>query len=353
MFRAPRHPLAGHPGKANTYEHLHRNYDWRDMEGFVRRYVHYCHTCKRSNSYRFAKQVVLEPLSVPEQRWRDISVDFVTGATEVDGKDAICNVVDRLTKERHHIATTNLDADGLAELFVHHVGKHHGLPRSVISDRGPQFISQSWTHLCSRLGYQAKLSTAYYPKTDGQTERVNGVMEQRLRVYVNYMQDDWIKWLHLAGFVGNNMVSETTKVSSFFTNRRTGLESTDPPVTPAQIEAESFALKMNELQEYLSNHNLQTRRPCRKLENRRIGPYRVSNIVSPSAVQLDLPPDVKIHNVFNVNFLKRALREADLEISTQVVRLLTKTAVKIEPKISQPLHIQSKRQQKRNLDRHP
>ena len=104
------------------------------------------------------------------------------------------------------------------------------------------------------------------------------------------------------------MVSETTKVSSFFTNKRMGLESTDPPVTPAQIEAESFALKVNELQEYLRNHNLQTRRPCRKLENRRTGPCRVSNIVSLSAVQLEFPPEVKIYNVFNVNFLKRAQR---------------------------------------------
>ena len=61
-------PLAGHPGKANTHEHLHRSYYWRDMEGFVRRYVRNCHTCKRGKSSRFAKQGVLEPFPVLEQR---------------------------------------------------------------------------------------------------------------------------------------------------------------------------------------------------------------------------------------------------------------------------------------------
>ena len=92
------------------------------MQSFVRRYVRNCHTCRRSKSSCFAKQGILEPLPVLEQRWSDISVDFVTGIPEVGGRDAICNVVDRLTKERHHIATTKeLDAEGIAELFLNHV----------------------------------------------------------------------------------------------------------------------------------------------------------------------------------------------------------------------------------------
>lgn len=85
MVRATSHPSSGHPVKTNTYERLHQSYYWGDMEGFVCRYVRNCHTCKSS---RFAKQGVLEPLPIPEQRWRDIKVDFVTGVAEVDGKDA-------------------------------------------------------------------------------------------------------------------------------------------------------------------------------------------------------------------------------------------------------------------------
>ena len=171
-------PVAGHLGIGNTYELLHRSYYWPNMQGFVRRYVRHCHVCKRSKGSRFKKQGVLQPLPVPEQRWQDLSIDLVTGIPEVHGCDAICCVVDRLSKERHYIGTTKeLHAEGLADLFLKHVWKHHGLPRSIVSDRGSQFISNFWKFLCTRLGITAQLSTAWHPETDGQTERINGVME--------------------------------------------------------------------------------------------------------------------------------------------------------------------------------
>ena len=129
--------IAGHLGMGNTYELLHRSYYWPDMQGFVQRYVRHCHVCKRSKAFRFKKQGVLQPLLMPEQRWQDISIDFVTGIPEVKGYDAILNVVDRLSKERHYIGTTKeLNAEGLANLFLQHIWKHHGLPRSIVSDRG-------------------------------------------------------------------------------------------------------------------------------------------------------------------------------------------------------------------------
>ena len=135
-------PHAGHLGIGNTYELLHRNYYWPNMQGFVKKYVCHCDTCKRSKSSRFKKQGVLWPLSVPDQRWQDISIDFVTGIPAVKGANAICNIVDRLSKERHHIDTDKeFDAEKLADLFVHHVWKLHGLPRSIILDRGTQFVN--------------------------------------------------------------------------------------------------------------------------------------------------------------------------------------------------------------------
>ena len=187
-------PIAGHLGIGNTYELLHRSYYWPDMQGFVQQYIRHCHICKRSKSSRFKKQGVLQPLAIPEQRWQDISIDLVTGIPEVHGCDAILNVVDRLSKERHYIGTTKeLNAEGLADLFLKHVWKHHGLPRSIISDCGSQFVSDFWKFLCKKLGVVARLSTAWHPKTDGQTERINGVMKQYLRAFINYLQDDWLE----------------------------------------------------------------------------------------------------------------------------------------------------------------
>ena len=164
-------PVAGHLGVGNTYELLHRTYYWPNMQSYVRKYVHYCHVCKRSKGSCFKKQSVLQPLPVPQQRWQDLSIDLVTGIHKVDGHDAICCVVDRLSKECHYIGTTKkLYAEGPADLFRKHVWKHHGLPCSIVSDRGSQSISDFWKFLCMRLGITAQLSTAWHPKTDGQTE---------------------------------------------------------------------------------------------------------------------------------------------------------------------------------------
>lgn len=92
------------------------------MQGFVRKYVCHCDTCKRNKGSRFKKQEVLQPLSVPDQRWQDISIDFVFGIPDVKRLDAICNVVCQLSKKRHHISTSKeIDIEGLADLFVHDV----------------------------------------------------------------------------------------------------------------------------------------------------------------------------------------------------------------------------------------
>ena len=115
-------PVAGHLGIGNTYELLHRSYYWPNMQGFVCRYVRHCHVCKRSKGSHFKKQDMFQPLPVPEQRWQDLSIDLVTGIPEVHGCDAICCVVNRLSKKHHYIGTTKkLHAEGLADLFLKHV----------------------------------------------------------------------------------------------------------------------------------------------------------------------------------------------------------------------------------------
>jgi transposase InsO family protein len=109
-------------------------------------------------------------------------------------------------------------AEQLAELFLEHVFRLRGLRRSIVSDQGTQFVAKFWKALCKRLDTQARLSTPYYPQTDGQTERFNAVMEQYLPCFINYLQDDWNSCLPLSEFAANEQASESTGVSPFFGN---------------------------------------------------------------------------------------------------------------------------------------
>jgi len=125
--------------------------------------------------------------TVPNKPWEDISMDFVGGLRECEGFYAIWVVVDRLSKMRHFVPChTTIDVLGLAELFLREVIHLHGLLLTIVSDRGPQFASVFWQQVCSRLGIDRRMSTAFHPQTDGQTERMNASMEQYLRVFVNH-----------------------------------------------------------------------------------------------------------------------------------------------------------------------
>jgi len=114
--------------------------------------------------------------------------------------------------------TEKTTAEGLAKLFRDNVWKLHGLPESVISDRGPQFAAGMTKELNNMLGIETKLSTAYHPEIDRQTERTNQELEQYLRMYVNHRQNNWAEWLGTAEFAFNNKVHTVTKMSLFQVN---------------------------------------------------------------------------------------------------------------------------------------
>ena len=151
------------------------------MRNDVMCYIRNCHTCQCSHTSRHAPHGVLRLLAVSNKPWQDISTDFVTVLPSAEGYDAICIIVDRFTRQRHLIpCTTTIDAEGFAELFIREVFQLHGLPQTVTSDRGPQFVAAFWKCLCKRLDIQPRLSSPYHPQPYGQTERLNAVMEQYL-----------------------------------------------------------------------------------------------------------------------------------------------------------------------------
>jgi hypothetical protein len=340
-------PVSGHPGRSKTYEILTRDYYWPGMYRYVDRWTRNCHTCRRMTPSREARQGVLRPLPVPQRAWQDISMDFITHLELSQGHDAILVVVDRLTKMKHFIACHGTcDAEEVARLYTRHIWKIHGLPRTVVSDRGPQFVSAFWKHLNRRLRIQSLLSTAFHPETDGQTERANAVLEQYLRAYVSYLQDDWAEWLPLAEFACNSVRSETTLMTPFHANYgfhpRMGFEPIQPADKPAARDAENFSQHMQSITEYvrsevkyaqarheeqanrkrvparrfsvdqyvwLDSRNIKTLRPQKKLDWKQLGPFRIKRIISSHAYELDLPASMRIHPVFNVHLLRPAAED--------------------------------------------
>lgn len=274
-------------------------------------------------------------------------MDFVTGLPWSDGNDAIWVVVDRLTKMRHFVpCRTTTSSSDLADLFLRDIWRLHGLPQDIISDRGPQFASEFWRHLCSRLGISPRLSTAFHPETDGQTERANQTMEQYLRAFVSHQQDDWSRWLPMAEFAANNQQSETTQTTPFLAytgyHPRCSFDLAPTNLSSNNPEALEHATKLHEIHDlvraeilyaqakqqedadrsrtpapsyrvgdtvWLNARNIITRRPSVKLDHKRLGPFPIIALVGRYACRLQLPPAMKIHNVFHVRLLEPAAQD--------------------------------------------
>ena len=200
-------------------------------------------------------------------------MDYITELPASNGCDAIYVCVDRLTKMAHFTSTTsNITAEQMAQLYLQNVFKLHGLPKEVVSDRGPQFTSKFTRRLLELCDIKSNKSTAYHPQSDGQTERINQVLEQYLRIFCDYQQDDWYQLLPLAEFAYNNAQHSSTGVSPFYANN-----GHHPRATPrlAAIEgtcnpsAEELVGKLNEIHSQLRSQ-LEAAQKSYMLENMRL-----------------------------------------------------------------------------------
>ena len=334
-------PMAGHFGVRKTLDLISRHYWWPRLRHFVEEYVRSCDICCRSKSPRHRSYGLLQPLPIPETPWKSISLDFITDLPVSKGFDAILTVVDRFTKMAHFLpCTKSITSQETADLVMREVFKHHGLPDDIISDRGPQFISKFWKHMFKLLHISVKLSSGYHPETNGQTERTNQTLEQYLRCFINYQQDDWVDYMHLAEFAYNNSTHSSTGYSPFFANtgchpRWTMNAHPDVPTNPAAEDRLSRLQKvratiLHNLHKaqvthkrladrhrldsskkfhvgdhvWLLQHNIKTTRPCSKLDYQRFGPYMITGKISDVAFRLDLPPHMHFHPIFHVSLLE-------------------------------------------------
>jgi len=239
----------------------------------------------------------------------------------------------------HFIPTTEKTmVEGLAKLFRDNVWKLHGLSKSIISDRGPQFAAGLMRELNRMLGIESKMSTAFHSQTDSQTERVNQELEQYLRMFIDHRQEQWPDWLGTAEFAYNNKVHSSTKTLPLKANygqdprmgfevrkkrKYKGAEKFVIKIKEVQKEAKAVLGKVQEemkkyadrkraeVDEYkvgdlvmLSTKDLKYQmvgRRTEKLTERLVGPYKIKKIVSLNAVELELPNTIKIHLVVNVS----------------------------------------------------
>jgi transposase InsO family protein len=331
-------PEVGHPGIARTLSLILRTFDWPSIRKDVISFVKSCDSCQRVKVIRQHPTGLLQPLPVPDQPWSVVGMDFIVKLPLSQGFDSILVIIDLLSKATHFIpCNETMTAKDLAKIFRREFFRLHGLPDRIISDRGTLFTSEFWQSFMQLLNITSAMSTAFHPQTDGQTERMNHVLEDYLRHFVSYNQSDWSEKLDLAEFSLNNLHSTSSGVSPFFfihgyhprfntLTKASNRSSANTLVCDLQDIQESASSALQEAKKkqalyynkarrvspvfepgdlvLLSRRNIQTRRANSKLDYRHLGPFRVLGMVGSSAVKLDILESYpKLHPVFNLSLV--------------------------------------------------
>ncbi|KAE9292797.1 hypothetical protein PF008_g24972 [Phytophthora fragariae] len=222
-------PLSDHLGREKTYTSVARNFWWPHMYKWVRKNVPSCETCQRVQPAPAACAPMMS-LPVPVDCWRFVSMDSIFELpADARGHTGILVFVCRLSKMvRLAAVRKSVTAPQAAQLFVNNVFRHHGLPKAFVSDRDPRFVSHFWQHLFRLLGTRLDMSTADHPQTDGQTERVNRVLEDILRSVCAAEPTKWSTLLPQVEFALNNAVHSSTGFTPLYVN---GLRHPRTPLT--------------------------------------------------------------------------------------------------------------------------
>ncbi|KAI7957765.1 hypothetical protein MJO29_005982 [Puccinia striiformis f. sp. tritici] len=333
--------LAGHPGRVKTLMLVKQSFTWPLLKSFVNRYVDGCASCQRVKPTTHKPFGLLEPLPIPSGPWTDICYDMITDLPESHGFDSVLTVIDRLMKMAHFLpCKKSMNAEKLADIMLRQVWKLHGTPKTIASDRGSVFLSQITRELNRHLGIRLQPSTAYHPRTDGQSEIANKAVEQYLRHFVQYRQDDWEPLLATAEFAYNNNDHTSTGTSPFkanygFNPTFSGIPSSEQCIPVVETRLKRLAEVQEELQAYLeeaqeamknqfdkgatatpdwkvgeevwlSSKNISTTRPSAKLDHKWLGPFLISERISKSAYKLTLPLSMQgVHPVFHVSILRK------------------------------------------------
>ncbi|XMA14720.1 hypothetical protein WAI453_007511 [Rhynchosporium graminicola] len=361
-------PTAGHFGRDRTLLSMKRLFYWEGMSSDIEDFCVSCQACKRAKNPRGAAPGELAPLPVPSRPWGSISMDLITDLpraklqsdfpNEKGGDtptyDAILVMVCRLTKEPEFVPVTKeMNSFQLAHIVLERIFSRHGMPDDLVSDRGSIFTSAFWSTLTKSLHATRGLSTAFHPQTDGQTERMNAILETYLRIYVQFNQEDWPDFLCLAKYAWCCSPSPVTKISPFEANgiqikpfqistipgyksesaqelsqRLSSLHRTlkENLLHAQDIQAKYYDAKHKRLSfqigqlVYLSTKNLTSNQPCKKLGPKRVGPFQVLETIGTQAYRIKIPESWNIHDVFHVSLLSPFQGAARVDRSAETLQ---------------------------------
>ena len=344
----------GHQGIEKTLEKMSRSFYFPRMRKYVEDRVNKCDICIRTKHSRHKPYGELKSPAIPDEPWKSIAWDFVVKLPKSKERltgtcyDTILVINDRLTKMAYFVPYKEAsNAEDLAYAFLRTVVANHGLPEEIISDRDKLFTSKFWRSLMDMMGIKMKMSTAFHPQTDGQTERTNQTLEQYLRCYVNYRQDDWVSYLPVAQLAYNGSISDPIGMTPFRANYgfdpRTTLlpKGIEPRAQRATIATREMVRIHQELQKdlqflsnrsaiyhnrkrskgpnisegdrvYLLRRNFKTNRPSDKLDYTKLGPFLVKERKGDVNYVLDLPQPTRKHPVFHISLLEKANPETSL-----------------------------------------
>jgi hypothetical protein len=210
-------PYYIHPGNTKMYMDLKGRFWWSNIKRDVAEYIALRDVCNRVKAEHQKPAGLLQPLPIPEWKWDNVGMDFITGLPRTkSGYDSIWVVVDSLTKVAHFILVKSTYTSArLAKIYMNQIVCLHGVPKSIVSDRGTQFTSHFWCQLHESLGTRLEFSTAFHPQTDGQTERVNQILEDMLRACALDYGSSWDDNLPYAEFSYNNSHQASIEMAPF------------------------------------------------------------------------------------------------------------------------------------------
>jgi hypothetical protein len=212
-------PYVGHPGYQKTIAAIKIQYYWLGMKKEVVYFIAKCLECQKVKVDNRHPARLLHPLPIPEWKWEVVTMDFITKLPKTNKQhDSIMVVVDKLTKAAHFIPVnlTHKEAN-IVDVYMREISRLHGIPKTIVSDRDPKFTSKFWKGLFNGFVTNLNFSTAYHLESDGQTERVNRVIEDMLRMYVMDKPKKWEDYLHLVEFAYNNGYQTSLKMRPFET----------------------------------------------------------------------------------------------------------------------------------------
>src|SRR5512138_3711058 len=350
-----------HPGSTKMYLDLKEKYWWVSMKREIAEFVALCDVCQRVKAEHQRPAGLLQPLQVPEWKWDEIGMDFITGLPKTQGGyDSIWVVVDRLTKVARFIPVkTTYGGNKLAELYFARIVSLHGIPKKIVSDRGSQFTSHFWKKLQEELGTRLNFSTAYHPQTDGQTERLNQILEDMLRACVLDFGRTWDKSLPYAEFSYNNSYQASIQMAPYEAlygrkcrtpllwdqvgeSQVFGTDILREAEAKVRIIRDNLKVAQSRQKSYADNrrrdlefavddfvylrvtplrgvHRFQTKG---KLAPRYVGPYRIIARRGEVAYQLELPASLgNVHDVFHVSQLKKCLRVPSEQANSEQIEV--------------------------------